>query len=154
MNIVLISLGIISIAYDAVLIMLNPGTLPDNIFSFTHIWLALGALLIFLGIYRNKTGHSFWKILKTELFCRLGRSLKEALVTVIGGKVFVDEITDINRMVAPFSLHKAVPFRRILLEHNKHHPFCGRSAYPFAVSFSADSFNIPYIILLFAYLSR
>ena len=64
MNIVLISLGIISIAYDAVLIMLNPGTLLDNIFSFTHIWLALGAWLIFLGIYRNKTGHSFWKILK------------------------------------------------------------------------------------------
>ena len=64
MNIILIILGSISIFYDAILIMLNPGTLPDNIFSFTHIWLALGAWLNVLGLYRKKTGHSFSKILK------------------------------------------------------------------------------------------
>lgn len=64
MNIILIILGIISIAYDATLLILNPGTFWDNVTSFTHIWSALGAYLIFLGIYRRKTGHSFWKIWK------------------------------------------------------------------------------------------
>ena len=62
MNIILIILGIISIAYDAILILINPGTLLDILVSFTHIWLALGAYLIFLGIYRRKRGHSFWSI--------------------------------------------------------------------------------------------
>lgn len=64
MNIILIILGIISIAYDAILVFINPGTILDIIVSFTHIWLALGAYLIFLGIYRIKTGHSFWSIWK------------------------------------------------------------------------------------------
>ena len=61
MNVVLLILGVISIAYDAILILLSPGTFLDNLFSFTHIWLALGIYLIFLGIYRIKTGHSFWR---------------------------------------------------------------------------------------------
>ena len=64
MNIILIVLGSFSIFYDVILILLNPGTFLDNLISFTHIWLALGAYLIFLGIYRIKTGHSFWKIWK------------------------------------------------------------------------------------------
>lgn len=64
MNIVLIVLGILSISYDATLIFLNPGTFWDNVFSFTHIWLALGAYLIFLAVYRLKTKHSFWSIWK------------------------------------------------------------------------------------------
>ena len=64
MNIILIILGILSIAYDAILIIINPGTFWDIVSSFTHIWLALGAYLIFLGIYRIKTGHSFWSIWK------------------------------------------------------------------------------------------
>ena len=64
MNIVLIILGILSISYDATLILLNPGTFWDNVFSFTHIWLALGAYLIFLAVYRIKTKHSFWSIWK------------------------------------------------------------------------------------------
>jgi hypothetical protein len=51
MNIVLIVLGALSISYDATLILLNPGTFWDNVFSFTHIWLALGAYLIFLAVY-------------------------------------------------------------------------------------------------------
>lgn len=64
MNIVLIVLGTLSISYDATLILLNPGTFWDNVFSFTHIWLALGAYLIFLAVYRLKTKHSFWSIWK------------------------------------------------------------------------------------------
>ena len=67
MNIFLIVLGIISIGYDAVLIAINPGTFMDNLVSFTHIWFALGAYLIFVGIYRIKTGHSFWSIWKKWL---------------------------------------------------------------------------------------
>ena len=61
MNIILIILGIFSIAYDATLIIINPGTFLDIVFSFTHIWLALGAYLIFVAIYRIKTGHSVFK---------------------------------------------------------------------------------------------
>ena len=64
MNIVLIVLGILSISYDATLIFLNPGTFWDNVFSFTHIWLALGTYLLFLAVYRLKTKHSFWSIWK------------------------------------------------------------------------------------------
>ena len=64
MNITLIILGIICIAYDFIITFLNPGTFWDIVVSFTHIWSALGAYLIFLGIYRIKTGHSFWSIWK------------------------------------------------------------------------------------------
>lgn len=64
MNIILIILGILSIAYDATIIIINPGTFLDIVFSFTHIWLALGAYLIFVAVYRIKTGHSFWSIWK------------------------------------------------------------------------------------------
>ena len=60
----LIILGILSISYDTILILLNPGTFWDNVFSFTHIWLALGAYLIFVAIYRIKTKHSFWRTWK------------------------------------------------------------------------------------------
>ena len=67
MSVLLIILGIISIGYDVTLISLNPGTFWDNIFSFTHIWLALGAYLIFVGIYRIKTHHSFLSIWKRWL---------------------------------------------------------------------------------------
>ena len=64
MSIILIILGILSVSYDFILIIMNPGTFLDIISSFTHIWLALGAYLIFVGIYRIKTGHSFWSIWK------------------------------------------------------------------------------------------
>ena len=64
MNIFLIISGIISIIYDFILIFINPGTFWDIVVSFTHIWTVLGAYLIFLGIYRIKTGHSFWSIWK------------------------------------------------------------------------------------------
>lgn len=56
----LLSAVLLCIAYDVTLICLNPGTFLDNLFSFTHIWSALGAFLVFLAVYRKKTGHSFW----------------------------------------------------------------------------------------------
>lgn len=60
----IIILGTIFILYDIILIILSPGTFLDILTSFTHIWGVLGAYLIFVGIYRKKTGHSFWKIWK------------------------------------------------------------------------------------------
>ncbi len=67
MSFVLIILGIISVAYDVMLIVLNPGTFWDIVFSFTHIWSALGAYLVFLGIYRIKKHHSFWSVWNKKL---------------------------------------------------------------------------------------
>ena len=64
MNCILIILGIICIVYDGILTFITPGTILDILTSFTHIWTAFGAYLIFLGIYRIKTGHSFWRIWK------------------------------------------------------------------------------------------
>lgn len=63
-SVILIFLGILIASYDFILIALCPGTFWDNIFSFTHIWLFLGSYFIFVGIYRLKTSHSFWKIRK------------------------------------------------------------------------------------------
>lgn len=63
-SILLFIFGGLFIVYDFVLIALNPGTFLDNVISFTHIWLALGGYLIFVGIYRKKTGHSFWSCWK------------------------------------------------------------------------------------------
>ena len=64
LSIILIILGLLSACYDFILLFLNPRTFVGNVFSFTHIWLALGAYLIFTGIYRIKKGHSFWSIWK------------------------------------------------------------------------------------------
>lgn len=63
-SVILIIFGIFCVLYDFVLIILNPGTFLDILTSFTHIWLFIGGYHIFLGIYRKKTGHSFWKIWK------------------------------------------------------------------------------------------
>lgn len=56
----LLLLGLLCIAYDITLMCLNPGTFMYDFSSFTHIWSALGAVLIFLAVYHKKTGHSFW----------------------------------------------------------------------------------------------
>ena len=64
MNVCLIIAGALCILYDAVLILLSPGTFLDMVITFTHIWFLAGAYLIFLGVYRIKTGHSFWSIWK------------------------------------------------------------------------------------------
>lgn len=83
MNIVLIIFGAICVVYDFTLLILNPGTFLDNLTSFTHIWLALGGYHIFLGIYRIKTGHSFWKIMKKWVKLTIGS------ITAIGGLIAV-----------------------------------------------------------------
>ena len=57
---ILITLGILCIIYDVVLNVISPGTFLDILTSFTHIWLALGALLIFTGCFRRRTGRWFW----------------------------------------------------------------------------------------------
>lgn len=63
-SVALIIFGILLSSYDFVLIALCPGTFWDNVFSFSHVWLIFGFYFIFLGIYRLKTKHSFWKIWK------------------------------------------------------------------------------------------
>ena len=81
MNVFLIILGVICIGYDVTLISLNPGTFWDNVFSFTHIWSALGAYLVFVGIYRIKTRHSFWSI--WERWLKIAFISLASLATVI-----------------------------------------------------------------------
>ena len=65
-NVFLIIFGGICAIYDFVLIALAPGTFLDNLFSFSHIWLAAGVYLIFAGIYRIKNGHSIWSKLTKQ----------------------------------------------------------------------------------------
>lgn len=79
LSIILYIFGGICIAYDAALILRYPGTFLDNLFSFSHIWLILGAYHIFLGVYRKKKGHSFWSTWKT--WCK---RLFTVLVSVAG----------------------------------------------------------------------
>lgn len=73
--------GLLCIAYDITLICLNPGTFLDNVFSFTHIWSALGAYLIFIAMYRKKTGHSFW--------CTFSRRVKVIVASVLSVGVVI-----------------------------------------------------------------
>lgn len=56
--------GVLFIFYDIILIFLSPGTFWDNVFCFSHIWSIFGLYFIFVGIYRLKNHHSFWKIWK------------------------------------------------------------------------------------------
>lgn len=80
----LIIFGFCFIFYDAALIFLTPGTFLDNIFSFTHIWLALGAVFIFTAIYRIKKGHSVWLDIK--------RWIKICLLVLVGTGIIVSAI--------------------------------------------------------------
>lgn len=67
--IILIVLGILCIVYDAILILINPGTFWDNFFSFTHIWIFFGLVLIFLSVYKIKKG--FWIFEKMKRWAKL-----------------------------------------------------------------------------------
>lgn len=78
-SLLLIILGLLSIFYDGILILLNPGTFLDNVFSFTHIWIILGILLIFAGIFRLRYGVSFFKKMKP-----IPRLTTVSLFTIIG----------------------------------------------------------------------
>lgn len=61
LSLILIIFGFLCIFYDFALIVSSPGTFLDNLTSFSHIWTLIGSYHIFLGIYRKKNGHSFWK---------------------------------------------------------------------------------------------
>ena len=53
-------LAAVFISYDVYLLIRTPGTLFDNLTSFTHIWSVLGLIFVFFSVYRIKKGHSFW----------------------------------------------------------------------------------------------
>ncbi len=83
----LVSLGAVSVLYDVLLIVSSPGTALDNLTSFTHIWLVLGLVLIFLGIYRIRRKESFLKKLrpwqKRVLFLIIATGLLVGIVNLL-----------------------------------------------------------------------
>ena len=79
--VILITAGILFASYDVLLLCMSPGTFWDNVFSFTHIWAALGAYLIFCGIYRIKKERSFWSTWK--------RQVKIVVLTVAAAGVII-----------------------------------------------------------------
>lgn len=64
LNVLLLIFGALCVVYDFFLILMNPGTFLDNLTCFSHVWSVLGGYHIFLGVYRIKKGHSFWKTFK------------------------------------------------------------------------------------------
>ena len=63
-SILLFVLGTLFISYDVALIVSCPGTFWDIVFCFSHVWSFAGLYLIFVGIWRLKTGKSFWSVWK------------------------------------------------------------------------------------------
>ena len=59
--------GGVFIFYDFLILMMNPGTFLDNLTAFSHIWTFAGLYLIFVGVWRKKTGHSFWSVWKKSV---------------------------------------------------------------------------------------
>ncbi len=66
LNLSLITLGILSIIYDIVLLLVCPGTFFNILFTFRHIWLIIGLLLIYISVFRLKTGKKFWTSLSKK----------------------------------------------------------------------------------------
>lgn len=99
--IALISGGVIFCLYDVLLLCLTPVTVLDTIFSFTHIWTALGAYLIFCGCYRIKKNHSFWHIwkksVKVSVLCLLSAGLIISIVNLCF--IFNPKLADSNESV-------------------------------------------------------
>ncbi len=89
MNIFLFIFGGLCIFYDFTLIILNSGTFLDNLTSFTHIWSFLGGFHIFLGIYRIKTGKSFWKNLRKWVKLTIGSLVTLGLSIAIVSFIFI-----------------------------------------------------------------
>ena len=88
-SIVLSIFGILCIFYDFALIVSSPGTFLDNLTSFSHIWTLIGGYHIFLGIYRKKTGHSFWKIWKKWVQVVVSVLMSIAVVFSIVSLIFI-----------------------------------------------------------------
>ncbi len=93
--------GIISIAYDVLLLCLTPGTFWDNVFSFTHIWSALGIYFIFCGIFRIKKNHSFWSVWKKPVkICALCIVAVGVIVSAINlSFILRPKLADVNESV-------------------------------------------------------
>lgn len=93
LNIILISLyfllAALSISYDVILIIKSPGTLFDNLTSFTHIWTILGLIFVFFGIYRIKKGHSFWKDCKKWLKITITSVVSLGLLICVSCLIFI-----------------------------------------------------------------
>lgn len=85
----LLSAVLLCIAYDVTLICLNPGTFLDNLFSFTHIWSTLGAFLVFLAVYRKKTGHSFWSTFSRRVKIAVSAVLSAGAVIAVINLAFI-----------------------------------------------------------------
>ena len=80
----LIICGFFSVSYDVLLLCMSPGTFLENVFSFTHIWAALGGYLIFCGVYRIKKERSFWSIWKKPVkICVLGFAAAGVIISVV-----------------------------------------------------------------------
>ena len=88
-SIVLFIFGFLCIFYDFALIVTNPGTFLDNLTSFSHIWTVIGCYHIFLGIYRKKTGHSFWTSWKKWVQIVVSAFLSVAAVFSIVSLIFI-----------------------------------------------------------------
>ena len=97
----LIFFGILFIAYDVLLLCMTPGTFWDNVFSFTHIWLVLGAYLIFCGIFRFIKKNSFWSIWKKPVkLAVVGVLAVGAIISVINlSFILRPKLADVNESV-------------------------------------------------------
>ena len=82
--VILITAGILFASYDVLLLCMSPGTFLDNVFSFTHIWAAFGAYLIFCGVYRITKERSFWSTWKKPVkICVLGLAAAGVIISVV-----------------------------------------------------------------------
>lgn len=100
-SIFLIAAGVLSCFYDVLLLCLTPGTFLDIVFSFTHIWTALGAYLIFCGIFRIKKNQSFWSTWKKAVKCSVLCCLAVGLLICIINLCFIlrPKLADVNKSV-------------------------------------------------------
>ena len=82
--VILITAGILFASYDVLLLCMSPGTFLDNVFSFTHIWAAFGAYLIFCGVYRIKKERSFWSTWKKNVkVCVVSLAAAGVIISVV-----------------------------------------------------------------------
>ncbi len=86
---ILIILGILCIIYDIILNIISPGTFLDILTSFSHIWTALGALLIFTGLYRRKKGRWFWESWKKWIKLTVSSFLALCVIISLVNLVFI-----------------------------------------------------------------
>lgn len=86
---ILIFLGCLFVIYDFTLICISPGTVMDNITSFTHIWSALGAYLIFEGVFKKKKGKYFFQTWKKWISYTAAGILSAGIIICIINLCFI-----------------------------------------------------------------